>query len=384
MSSLQVLITTAKVVRRSGSELYVWDLAMGLLERGHTPIVYSTKLGPLAGALREHTVPVVDNLGKVAAAPDIIHGQSNHGLITALLRFPNTPAIRICHGWNETSPPQLFPRILRFVAVDYTVRDRLLFEWGIPEEQVRVHLNFADLQRFQPRGPLPRRPARALVFSNNAREHLWAVQQACAHMGIGVDALGASVGNSSSCPETLLRDYDIVFAKGRCAIEALVTGTAVVLCDAAGVGPMVTSDGLDRLRLLNFGLRTLRERVAPEVIAREVARYDADDAAQVSQQLRTDAGRDAAVESMIELYEEVIEAYRRDGGNDLRLDLQAAAAYLETLASHRSVPLGYEHPSRALLRTIYRTSRRLPGLRMLVRFPAVEHLVQATRWKFRF
>ena len=383
MSALRVLITTRKLGRRSGSELYVWDLATGLLERGHTPIVYSARLGPLAAELREQTVPIVDDLGKIAMPPDIIHGQGNHDLITALLRFPDTPAIRICHGWNDVSPPPPFPRLRCFVAVDYTVRDHLLFEWGIPEDKVRVQLNFADVRRFQPRAPLPSRPARALVFSNNAREHLWAIQQACARLGITVEAVGESVGASTSHPEALLGDYDLVFAKGRCAIEALVTGTAVVLCDAAGVGPMVTSVELDRLRRLNFGLRTLRAQVLPEVIARELARYDPEDAALVSQLVRTTAGRDVAVGSMIALYDEVIETYRRDGGTDPRLDLQATALYLAALDRGQLEALASPRPTHALIRRLYRASRWLPGLRKLVRRPAVERLIHATRWRFR-
>ena len=383
MNGLRVLIATVKLGRRSGSELYVWDLSTGLLERGHTPIVYSTRLGPLAAELRERTVPVVDDLSRIALAPDIIHGQNNHELIAALVRFPETPAIRICHGWGDTSPPQPFRRIRCFVAVDQTVRDHLLFEWGIPEEKVRVHLNFADLQRFRPRAPLPRRPARALVFSNNAREHLWAIQQACARQGITVDAVGESMGSSASHPEALLGDYDLVFAKGRCAIEALVTGAAVVLCDAAGVGPMVTSAELDRLRRLNFGLRTLQERVSPDAIDRALGRYDPQDAALVSQRLRATAGRDAAVASMIALYEDVIEAHRQDGSYDPRLDLQAVALYLQALAATRAEALQFLHPMRALLQRLYRASRRLPGLRGLMRLPAVERAARIARRNFR-
>jgi hypothetical protein len=86
---------------------------------------------------------------------------------------------------------------------------------------------------------------------------------------------------------------------------------------------MVTSAELDRLRRLNFGLRTLQERVTPDAIARELGRYDPQDAALVSQQLRATAGRDAAVASMIALYKDVIEAHRQDGAYDPRLDLQA-------------------------------------------------------------
>jgi len=50
-----------------------------------------------------------------------------------------------------------------------------------------------------------------------------------------------------------------VFAKGKAALESLAVGAAVVLCDARGVGPMVTSSQLDHLRPLNFGLRALRD-----------------------------------------------------------------------------------------------------------------------------
>ena len=57
----------------------------------------------------------------------------------------------------------------------------------------------------------------------------------------------------------MLGQYDIVFAKARCALEALAVGNAVVLCDTVGVGPMVTTGEVDRLRRLNFGVRALRE-----------------------------------------------------------------------------------------------------------------------------
>jgi len=101
MDPLRVLITSMKLSRRSGSELYVWDLATALLDRGHSPIVYSPRLGPLATELRTRTVPVIDDLAMMSAPPDIIHGQGNHELVTALLHFPDVPAIRVCHSPEE-------------------------------------------------------------------------------------------------------------------------------------------------------------------------------------------------------------------------------------------------------------------------------------------
>jgi hypothetical protein len=209
--------------------------------------------------------------------------------MSALLRFPNTPAVFFCHGWLpwEETPPK-HPRILRYVAVDDTCLDRLTSESGIAEERVSVILNSVDLEQFVPRSPLPLQPARALVFSNGAKEttHLGAVREACLRTGLTLDVIGADAGNVASRPQDVLGQYDIVFAKARCALEAMAVGSAVVLCDVKGAGPMVTAGELDRLRRLNFGIRTLREKVDADVLEKEIARYDAADASTVSERIR--------------------------------------------------------------------------------------------------
>lgn len=335
MGGLRILITNNTLATRAGSELYVRDLALGLLERGHTPIAYSTTLGEVARELRAATIPVIDDLAALALPPDLIHGHHHLETMTALLRFPGVPAVSFCHGWVpwEEAPPR-FPRILRYVAIDHTCRDRLLFEHGIPEERVRVLPNFVDLARFKPRSPLPPRPARALVFNHYASEHthLAAVREACAQAGVAVDVLGLSAGNACARPEELLGQYDLVFASGRSAIEALAVGAAVVLCHVVGVGPMVTTAEFDRLRLLNFGLRTLRDPVNPDVFAREIARYDPQDAAEVTRRIRATAGRDETVDGIIALYEEVLAEHRSGGQPDVWAEGRAAAAYLRWIS----------------------------------------------------
>src|SRR4051794_30973670 len=233
MAGLKALIANATLATLTGTETYVRDFALGLLHKGHTPIVYAPDLGPLAQELHRRTVPVVDNLNRVGTVPDIIHGNHNTELITALLHFETVPSVFFCHSWTDwISAPPAHPRVLAYVAVDDTCRDRLVFEHGIPEERVRVTLHAADLERFRPRGPLPERPRRALVFSNNANRwtHLGAVPEACARAGVELDVVGSGVNAASDRPESLLGDYDLVFAKARCALEALAVGTAVILC----------------------------------------------------------------------------------------------------------------------------------------------------------
>lgn len=336
MRGLRILITNHFLRARTGSELYVCELATSLLRRGHTPIVYSPQLGQTARELRKATVPVIDNLDAIGTPPDLIHGQHHVETMSALLRFPNTPAVFFCHGWLpwEETPPK-HPRILRYVAVDDTCLDRLVSESGIREERVSVILNAVDLEQFRPRPPLPEKPARALVFSNGANEstHLGAVREACLKHGLTLDVIGSSAGNVAARPQDVLGQYDIVFAKARCALEAMAVGSAVVLCDIVGAGPMVKTGELDRLRRLNFGVRTLRGRIDAAVLEKEIARYDAADAAEVSQRIRATAGRDAAVDQIIALYEEVIDEFEGGTRRDHDAEGRAEAVYLRELTS---------------------------------------------------
>lgn len=335
MDKLRVLITNHTAAARAGSELYIRDIGTALIERGHTPIVYSKQLGDVASELRAATIPVIDNLDMLAAAPDLIHGQDHLQTMEAMLYFPDTPGVFFCHGWMpwEASPPR-FPRILRYVAVDEPCRDRLVLEGGIPEERVRLILNFADLDRFKPRGPLPPRPLRAALFSNYVNEHTpaSAVREACEREGIALDVIGMGVGNACEKPESVLGGYDLVFAIARSAIEALAVGSAVVLCSPQAVGRMVTTENLDALRPLNFGIRALREPLTVEAVSREIARYDPQDAAEVSRRMRSVANLDAAVDEILALYREALEEWAGAGGRDLVAEGRAVTSYLQWLA----------------------------------------------------
>ena len=359
---LRVLITNRILVTRTGTEVYVRDLASSLLQRGHLPIVYSPHLGEMAAEVRANTVPVVDDVSRIGAAPDIIHG--HHGLETlvALLAFPGVPAVNVCHswlGWPDT--PVQFPRVARYVAVDHTCRDRLVFEHGIPEDRIHVRLNAVDLSQFQPRGPLPPGPKRALVFSNAAggsAPHLEPIARLCSAQGIALDVAGYRSGNVLKRPQDVLGQYDLVFAKAKAALEAAAVGAAVVLCDAVGVGPMITTRNLAELRSLNFGIRTLRERPSVEVLAREVTRYDPSDAAAVSREVRKGAGHETLVDELVALYEDVL-AEQRGVVDDPVAEQRAASLYLQSLAG----PLH----QRDLLSSFVGRLLRIPFVRSVLR-----------------
>jgi hypothetical protein len=110
---------------------------------------------------------------------------------------------------------------------------------------------------------------------------------------------GFKSGRTLERPEETLGSYDIVFAKARAALEAAAVGAAVVLCDVAGAGPMVTTDNVAVLRRQNFGMRALRETASVDWMVREISRYDADDAAAVSRHVRDHGGHEAQIDQLL-------------------------------------------------------------------------------------
>ena len=338
---MRVLFTNNALTGRSGTELYVSDVARRLLALGHKPMAWSTSIGGLSDELKAAGIPVVDNLAKLPFQPDIIHGQHHLDTMTALQCLPGVPAVYVCHGaqpWEERPP--LFPRIYRYVAVDQACYERIVNECGIDAAKTSIVLNFVDLERFQPRPPLPAKPRRALIFSNLARRNrtFKTIRDACAKNGISVEIVGVSAQNISHAPEKILPQYDLVFAKGRAALEAMAVGCSVIVWNTNGCGPMVTTGEFDRLRALNFGYRTCTEPVSAKYISAQIARYDAADAAAVTRKLRAQTDLRGSVDQIVRIYESVL-AEHQQTASDPAAESRAAGLYWQRL-----VPLIKHHP----------------------------------------
>jgi hypothetical protein len=356
----------------AGVQTYVRDLAAWLLANGHAPIVYGPRHGRTAAQLERLTVPVTDDLATIGVTPDIIHGNSSVETMTALLHFAQTPAIYVCHGWRSDFDAPRFPRILQYVAVDDTCADRLLYKEGIPPEQITVLLNAVDPTRFRSRAEaLPPRPKRAVIFGNGAHAatHAAIIEQACSRAGIDVDIVGEFAGTAVEHPETVLGAYDLVFAKAKCALEGMASGAAVIVCEGAGLGGLVTTDNVARLRRLNFGIRTLSTPLTVDAVSAAIAAYDARDAANVSRIIRDTASSDSLYEQTLDLCESVI----RDFANRTRAaswpdESRAAAAYLRCVTEAM-------RPSESNLNLIAQAAHRI------LRAPFVGRpLTRVARW----
>lgn len=305
---LTVLIANNRMDWPGGTVIYTRDLALELRRQGHRPIVYTWIKGETAKQLEAAGVSVVDDLRRVPAPPDVIQGHQGALLAGALLAFPDVAAVFVCHAhggaWDRAV---IAPQVRRYLGVSALCIDRLRRD-GAPAHRTRLSLNSVDLDVFRRRPPLPERPRNALVFSNYASQatHLAVVQEACLRAGVQVDVVGRAAGTTTYHPEELLPRYDVVFAKAKAAMEAMAVGTAVVLCDFGGVGPMVTSADFERLRPLNFGFASLTDSLTPDNVLRQLQRYDAAEAARVCTLMRGCGGLSDSVTKMVAVYREAI------------------------------------------------------------------------------
>ncbi len=261
----------------------------------------------MAQEILSRGIPVVDNLACLREAPDIIHA---HHFVTAgeaLLAFPGAPAVYVCHGgdlWIER-PPR-FPQVT-YVAVSEQTRDRIVQREGISLDRTAILYNAVDLRRIPPRpAALPERPLSACLFSHDDT-HFAVLERATKQRGI---ALSRLIGRSMATPEYELVKYDIVFATGRSAIEALCAGCAVVVCDKRGLGVLASTTDYERLRAHNFALWTLTKPITVDAVIDELDRYDFADAISVSERVRQDSNLESYLDKLEKLHAATIARHR--------------------------------------------------------------------------
>ncbi|HMO05722.1 MAG TPA: glycosyltransferase [Kiritimatiellia bacterium] len=269
-----LLITNTWLQSPGGTEGIVRDLTRAWHRRGDRVTVYSPRLGAIADALRAEGIAVTDTLASLSAPPDLIHGHHNLETMTALLRFPGTPALYHCHGydpWQEQAPRH--PRILRYLAISDRVAGRVHEHTGLPRDHIHLVFNYADPAVFRPHRDTPAaRPARAVIYDRYLNPDETAlIQSACLAAGITCTRF-ADLHPPVARPEDLLPHFDLVFAVGKSAIEAMACGAAVILCTGGAMGELVTGENAAAWQRRNFTaigdhLPVTTERVAAQLAA---------------------------------------------------------------------------------------------------------------------
>lgn len=256
---MKLLFTNHRLRDRGGSELFTAEVAGELARRRHDVAVFSTVGGPVADAIRAAGIAVVHRPAACPFIPDVIHGQHHLETMAALTAWPSAPALYFLHGygpWEER--PTVHPRLLRYAAPSGAFLPWLEVRCAAPPGQVHVIPNFFDPVRFPHQRPRGRALSRALVYHNTmdpAGPVFASITVACDAAGLELESAGASFGRVLEDPGAVLPEYDVVFASGRSALEAMACGCAVIPVTREQTGQWIGPERFDAALDLNFTLR---------------------------------------------------------------------------------------------------------------------------------
>jgi hypothetical protein len=183
------------------------------------------------------------------------------------------------------------------------------------------------------------------------------LRAAAARCGLTLDFAGREFGCGSEEAENILPGYDLVFAFGPVAAEALACGCAVVTQGAGGYGEMVGPGNYERLRQENF---TLSADTIPVPFAQmeiPLSAYQPDAGSLLAERIRADADFQTAVDQLLEIYHDVIAQHQRAQPNP-RAELLATSRYLRNLAP--GIMRAHNQPSGLMRPKIVWTPTALP------------------------
>lgn len=306
---MRVLIAQRSLSGIRGAQLVAAEVSKELAERGHEVTVYSPKTGDLAKLMWSSDVSVITQLRDYPHTPDIIHGQHHLPTMAALARFPQTPAIYYCHAvQNWVAAPPLHPNIRQYVMMCEWMVGNAHAQFGLPGSLITALPNFVNINRFSVVRSPPERLTRALLFAGPRMpsKDLQALRNACRDNGLTLDCVGNGGEDRRERPEMFLPEYELVFAIGRSALEALAAGCAVIPIIPGQAGTLVTQENFDTWSFSNFSPRhyTSAATTSSSWLQEQLANYSPQDAAAVTARVRHERTLDGAVTRLESIYAE--------------------------------------------------------------------------------
>jgi hypothetical protein len=330
---MRILVSNERLDERAGSDLFVRDLARGLSRLGHFVFAYSSDLRQRERLLERDSVSVATDLENLPFRPDVIHARHHLDAMAAVMALPDVPAIYHCSQPGRISTPPTHPRIYRYLAPSDTEAQRVAKVTGVSRASVDVVHNAVDTARFYRVRQPADRPRRALVY--NVRQGpesdiLSQIRAAVKPLNLELEVIGRYLGREVDDPENRLPNYDVVFAAGRSALEALACGCAVVVLDETGCGEMVCETNFERLRLANFAVPP-GATYSAESIRIEVEQYSTSSWAVLTESARCESDYMQYLKNIEKNYQAAIELHNRSL-TDFGAENRAVSEYLYKLA----------------------------------------------------
>ncbi len=253
MSQLRMAFTNIALDGFAGSELWTLEMASYMHRSAVPTIVYSPHLGAVAEKFAIKGFEITDDLSVLEAfAPTVLH--THHQQETAQARIavgPNCRRVNMIHGLLP-HPEWPGADMDAYVAVSLHAKAKTALlgppGWG----DITLMPNFFDPERFGNKQAEQR--GNALLHSSRVTDvNIRQMQGVLKQHGLTLDHIGYG-GTVEASPEMILPQYNVVFAAGRSAIEALASGCHVILWDQGIVGPAITTDNFWYVLAANFSV----------------------------------------------------------------------------------------------------------------------------------
>jgi hypothetical protein len=251
------LILASNHLGLGGSESYLLTVAEQLERLGHETTLYARELGAGADLARSRGFHVAEE-GRLPDDCDAAVVQDAGVSLDLAARYPGARQVFVAHSesLDLQLPPQLEGLVSAVVALNDRVAERLR-ALAVPAPVMRLRQPI-DTERFVPGPPLPERPRRALLLSNNAvADRLGMLESACSAAGMELVRLGGEAGQTSD-PRNRLVEADVVIGYGRSILEAMACGRAAYVYDRNGSDGWVTADSYGEIEATGFAGRSGR------------------------------------------------------------------------------------------------------------------------------
>lgn len=307
---MNIVICNIQMTARSGTEIVTRDLALGLKRRGHDVSVLTPQpAGVLADELRTKGVPVFGDALEVEK-PDVIHINHMDSAKELLARFPDVPAIFVCHdATTDHSYASSQAAIKAFFGVSDACRARVAEDTGIPLAQISLLPNYIDLDLIPQRNNrLPLLPRRWLFVAEKYQSDILQakLEEVATFYRAKLDTVGPWVGKLIEDLPAHFLGYDLVFASARCAIEAAATGAGVIVCDPRGLGGFLTPALWRETGHHNLGLGGFSGPSDISPVKWEVLRWNPWKAAAVSKTIRSERALSSGLNKIESIYHKAI------------------------------------------------------------------------------
>jgi hypothetical protein len=329
---MRILMTQRSLMQWAGSEMFTIEVSKELNRRGHQVAIFCPRIGDPARIIYASGVAIKSRLDELPWEPEIIHGQHHLQTAAALSFFTDVPAVYYCHGlmpWVERVLSH--PRIRNYVMMCEWMVSPVATEFGIPRDCISAIPNFVNTTRFSEVRKPPDRLRRALLFGGGLpANELVRLERACSAEGLSLDKIGYAYKNPQERPESLLLEYDLVFAVGRCAIEAISCGCAVIPIVPGQGGHLVTTENFSSWVYSNFIpiYGTSSTRIDVEWLKSELSRYSPETTSEVTAMLRASHNLSGGVGCIEEIYEKTL----RDHASNKKEEPREFAPYLEKIS----------------------------------------------------